>query len=85
MAKMALMVHLLVETVSEEVSEDPLKEAWPVAVEMEEMEALLVEVMAELAERVAMEVMQTAGMLEMGDEEEIIVLIVLQYLLFGFI
>ena len=28
------------------------------------------EVMAELAERVAMEVMQTAGMLEMGDEEE---------------
>jgi|GEM_PF-3640047 len=27
MAKMALMVHLLVETVSEEVSEDPLKEA----------------------------------------------------------
>jgi hypothetical protein len=52
---------------------------------MEEMEALLVEVMAELAERVAMEVMQTAGMLEMGDEEEIIVLIVLQHILFGFI
>lgn len=49
------------------------------------MEALLGEVMAEFAERVAMEVMQTAGMLEMGDEEEIIVLIVLQYLLFGFI
>lgn len=83
--KMALMFHLLVETVSEEVSEDPLKEAEPVAVEMEEMEALLMEVMAELAERVAMEVMQTAGMLEMGDEEEMIVLIVLQHILFGFI
>jgi hypothetical protein len=82
---MALMVHLLVETVSEEVSEDPLKEAEPVAVEMEEMEALIMEVMAELAERVAMEVMQTAGMLEMADEEEIIVLIVLQHILFGFI
>jgi hypothetical protein len=82
---MALMFHLLVETVSEEVSEDPLKEAEPVAVEMEEMEALLMEVMAELAERVAMEVMQTAGMLEMGDEEEMIVLIVLQHILFGFI
>ena len=73
---------------SEEVSEDPLKEAEPVAEEMEEMEemeALLMEVMAELAERVAMEVMQTAGMLEMGDEEEMIVLIVLQHILFGFI
>jgi hypothetical protein len=64
---MALMFHLLVETVSEEVSEDLLKAAEPVAVEMAELEALLMEVMAELAERVAMEVMQTAGMLEMGD------------------
>jgi hypothetical protein len=49
---------------------------------MEEMEALLMEVMAELAERVAMGVMQTARMLEMGDEEE---MIVLQHILFGFI
>jgi len=49
------------------------------------MEALLIEVMAELAERVAMEVMQTARIVEMGDEEGIIVLIVLQHILFGFI
>jgi hypothetical protein len=47
---------------------------------MEEMEALLMEAMAELAERVAM-----GGMLEMGNEQGIIVLIVLQHILFGFI
>ncbi len=68
MAKIALMVHLLVEMESEEVSGDPLMEAWPEAAEMEEME-----------------VMQMAEMVEMGDEEGIIVLIVLQHILFGFI
>jgi hypothetical protein len=50
--------------------------------EMEETEAWLMGVMAE---RVAMEVMQTAGIVEMGDEEGRIVLIVLQHILFGFI
>ncbi|MDQ6668380.1 MAG: hypothetical protein M3Y53_09170 [Thermoproteota archaeon] len=52
---------------------------------MGEMEALIMEVMSELAERVTMEVMQTAGMVEMGDEGGIIVLIVLQHILSGFI
>lgn len=52
---------------------------------MEDLEAVLMVVVAELAGRVAMEVMQTGGMVELGNEEGIIVLIVLQQILFGFI